>query len=723
MRRIDQLEHENDALHDELRIVRAQTAQHQHHLLLANAELAAQVKRLVGANVLCHQQLSFLQFKAQTEDLQRASLGTASPHTASQRYLTPEWTDEVAGVLRATVSVQRWVRALQLLKRSTVVLQSWWRCCCARALFARLRTEKNFDFSTRAAVLLQTVYRSAVCVRRYAFQRSVVLRLQAVFRWRQAFLRLEKLAAWLQRVVRGHLVRTRLRRWRETASTFKSFALRLCVSGVRKLVRRLAEAKKAKANAAARLKAEERKAAKLKADEAKEKAAAEKAARSEAEGRAARSAEAKSLKKQKQERRVKAEKLREETKQLAAARRTQVNVAKDLKAMNDEAIMHQQFLLDDEEDLVPDEKDTLMHKFIQEKVDVMSHDLSVAVRHRVDNPSGNIVVKTGHAACKGSWDFITTLIKMERDSAEFKLWCEAFWNLQWMMLQERAKHDQRAILAEIRKLPRTMYFKQYLLATVRSQTASIAFDFAETTEVAELFFEMFPDETQSIISLFIHVSASAHVECLEWFHWESALIQKCFLECALMPTMCKFLRRKKDLSEPLRERLVSCVRDTDTIRPTVIMEEAVKTLALLERPAVSFTEFAVFTLIVHQLDPDYEKLLLRSILLQLWTKENQEVKDVLKHNERIICLKFQAKYRTTVVKMLALVNSIEDVLFMFLRQEMPEYEGIMLECVLLKVSEKDNEHVRTVLKKNEKFLCMKFYANHGETMAKILSHL
>jgi hypothetical protein len=171
--------------------------------------------------------------------------------------------------------------------------------------------------------------------------------------------------------------------------------------------------------------------------------------------------------------------------------------------------------------------------------------------------------------------------------------------------------------------------------------------------MADLYIKQLDGDQQQVIRLFHFVSESPYVDALDWFTWNDPIIQACYVKCQLTTSMCKYLRRKKDVSAKIYERLLHSLQFLMECETT---EEAMKTLSLLETPNVAFTEVMMDALITEDLMlPSFEKLCLTCLLLQLSTKDNSAVRKLMKKNMRLLELQMAGRCEVLMAKLISLV--------------------------------------------------------------------
>ena len=663
-REIDELTRENAALTrevDQWITEKASKDLHVHHLMLANADLAAKLNLLKTANVALQQQITFREMataNAQSMSMrqiaglvQQVEYMGAHMHTHMEtqpHFLSVEWTEDVKVVLRATREIQTWFRRLCTLRRANVRLQAWFRERLARNILICLRQDKSVRLVSESVLLVQRRFRGARCARRYGMLRCIVLRLQTVYRCTKRL----RVALVLQPIVRGFVTRRRLaaqakaaeEAQAKAAEEAKAKAVEEAVAAEAKAVE---EAVVAEAKAVKSSKAKAAKAAKTKATEVA-KAKAAKAAQLEAEAKAARQAEAKKLKENKEERHRRAQLLREETRHRVVAERSQDKTAKQIRGMSDEEILEKQFLVKEinleEVDPLEAEIDVCMQNMLTSHVDFFSLDMSRAVKHLVDNPGVPVVFEDPRIADTYSWEFMMMLMQFDCGGHEFKVYSHAFWKAQTLALSAKAKSDLTFTIDMMDKLPSNPYLRKFLKHILHQNLVRppTSFPFAETSVIARIYLEKLPSECQERIDLFLYVAQKPHVNCMQWFPLEDAFVQRIYMQCDLEVTLLKHLSKTVDkLPVELLERIV---KETDMMVESDETKEAVKMLAKLKRPLVSFTEKMLYSMTRCTLSPNYIKLLFVCIFLQLSKVDVSDIKFIITYYEATLRESFMENY-------------------------------------------------------------------------------
>ena len=655
-REIDELTRENAALTrevDQWITEKASKDLHVHHLMLANADLAAKLNLLKTANVALQQQITFREMataNAQSMSMrqiaglvQQVEYMGAHMHTHMEtqpHFLSVEWTEDVKVVLRATREIQTWFRRLCTLRRANVRLQAWFRERLARNILICLRQDKSVRLVSESVLLVQRRFRGARCARRYGMLRCIVLRLQTVYRCTKRL----RVALVLQPIVRGFVTRRRLAAQAKAAEEAKAKAVEEAVAAEAKAVE---EAVAAEAKAVKSSKAKAAKAAKTKATEVA-KAKAAKAAQLEAEAKAARQAEAKKLKENKEERHRRVQLLREETRHRVVAERSQDKTAKQIRGMSEEEILNKQFLVKEinleEVDPLEAEIDVCMQDMLTSHVDFFSLDMSRAVKHLVDNPGVPVVFEDPRIADTYSWEFMMMLMQFDCGGHEFKVYSHAFWKAQTLALSAKAKSDLTFTIDMMDKLPSNPYLRKFLKHILHQNLVRppTSFPFAETSVIARIYLEKLPSECQERIDLFLYVAGKPHVNCMAWFPLEEAFVHRIYMQCDLEVTLLKYLSKTVD-TVPV-ELLERIVQDTDMMVEVDETKEAVKMLAKLKRPLVSFTEKMLYAMTRCVLSPNYIKLLFVCIFMQLSNADVRDIKFIIAYYEEALRKSYMENY-------------------------------------------------------------------------------
>ena len=245
------------------------------------------------------------------------------------------------------------------------------------------------------------------------------------------------------------------------------------------------------------------------------------------------------------------------------------------------------------------------------------------------------------------------MMQFDHSGPQFKMYTHAFWKGQTLALNAKAKSDLQFTISMMQKLPSNPYLLKYLRHLINKNLVrpTSHFDFVETTLLANIYLEKLHHNYNEIIDLFLYVTQGPHVACMGWFSLEDEFIQQVYMQCELKVTLLKHLSKTVDtVPIQLLERIV---KDTDMMVECDETKEAVKMLAKLKRPLVSFTDKMLYSMTRCLLSPKYIKLLFVCLFLQLANEDVDNVKRRIIHYETSLRKSYVRNYSDQLALLLS----------------------------------------------------------------------
>jgi hypothetical protein len=267
-----------------------------------------------------------------------------------------------------------------------------------------------------------------------------------------------------------------------------------------------------------------------------------------------------------------------------------------------------------------------MADLISNGVDVLSIDVSKNIPHIIEN--SEIIVRSEEVMKVGNWNFLSMLLTLKKGSPSMTKWCTAFWYLQYKVALEKHPEWPDLIFA-IKNLQPTAFLLQHLETTLFGELDEPAICYKELTLIAELFLNWTLHDPQKQINLFKKAAKYQFVPVLNWFKPDLPIYPFVWEKCALTTTMCLYFAQQNGLGEKITRRIIREINLRKENENDEVTREATVAIVTLMTPEPTMTVKIAEALIEIRFSESYQQFLLRSLLTQLFTTENGEVKKVI----------------------------------------------------------------------------------------------
>jgi hypothetical protein len=267
-----------------------------------------------------------------------------------------------------------------------------------------------------------------------------------------------------------------------------------------------------------------------------------------------------------------------------------------------------------------------MADLISNGVDVLSIDVSKNIPHIIEN--SEIIVRSEEVMKVGNWNFLSMLLTLKKGSPSMTKWCTAFWYLQYKVALEKHPEWPDLIFA-IKNLQPTAFLLQHLETTLFGELGEPAICYKELTLIAELFLNWTHHDPQKQINLFKKAAKYQFVPVLNWFKPDLPIYPFVWEKCALTTTMCLYFAQQNGLGEKITQRIIREINLRKENENDEVTREATVAIVTLMTPEPTMTVKIAEALIEIRFSESYQQFLLRSLLTQLFTTENGEVKKVI----------------------------------------------------------------------------------------------
>jgi len=267
-------------------------------------------------------------------------------------------------------------------------------------------------------------------------------------------------------------------------------------------------------------------------------------------------------------------------------------------------------------------------------VDVLSIDVSRNVANIIE--FGEIFVRSEDVIKVENWNFLSMLLTLKKGSPSMTKWCTAYWYLQYKVAMEQHPEWPELIFA-IKNLQPTAFLLQHLETTLFGELDEPVICYKELTLIAELFLSWTLHDPQKQINLFKKASRYQFVPVLNWFTPELPVYPFVWEKCVLTTTMCLYFAQQNGLGEKITQRIIREISLCKANEEDDVTREATVAIVTLMTPEPTMTVKIVEALIEVEFSENYRQFLLRSLLTQLFTKENDEVKKVIHRYLKSLC--------------------------------------------------------------------------------------
>ena len=267
-------------------------------------------------------------------------------------------------------------------------------------------------------------------------------------------------------------------------------------------------------------------------------------------------------------------------------------------------------------------------------VDVLSVDVSRNIPHIIEE--GEIIVRSEEVMKVGNWNFLSMLLTLKKGSPSMTKWCTAFWYLQYKVALDRHPEWPDLIFA-IKNLQPTAFLLQHLETTLFGELDEPAICYKELTLIAELFLSWTLHDPQKQINFFKKAARYNFVPVLNWFKPDLPIYPFVWEKCVLTTTMCLFFAQQNGLGEKITRRFIREISLCKANEDDDVTREATVAIVTLLTPEPTMTVKIAEALIEVGFSESYQQFLLRSLLTQLFTTENGEVKKVIQRYSAALC--------------------------------------------------------------------------------------
>ena len=259
-------------------------------------------------------------------------------------------------------------------------------------------------------------------------------------------------------------------------------------------------------------------------------------------------------------------------------------------------------------------------------VDVLSVDVSRNVANIIE--FGEIFVRSADVVKVENWNFLTMLLTLKKGSHSMTKWCTAYWYLQYKVAMDLHPEWPDLIFA-IKNLQPTAFLLQHLETTLFGELDEPAICYKELTLIADLFLNWTLHDPQKQINLFKKAARYQFVPVLNWFKPDLPIYSFVWEKCALTTTMCLYFAQQNGLGEKITQRFIREIHLCKANEDDDVTREATVAIVTLMTPEPMMTVKIAEALIEEEFSESYRQFLLRSLLTQLFTTENGEIKKVI----------------------------------------------------------------------------------------------